>query len=168
MIDVRKYTRLEKEKTLFEKTPSPYFGKREWFTEEKVIVMRQGFFMVGFSFPKKYPFYAPVAKLMRPNILAKENQIKDHACSRVQSFNDDCDFCNVCDVYKPTSLCKWKWSPQTKLVEIFDDYIARFTPELTKIIDSFEKNYVLFFDGSELPTDIKNLVFDVSILLILG
>jgi ubiquitin-protein ligase len=154
-IEIRKNVRLGKEKTLFEKTPSPYFGKREWFMEEKVIVMKQGFFMVGFSFPKKYPFYAPVAKLMRPNILVKENQNKEV-----------CDLCNICDLYKPISLCKW--SPQNKLSEVFDDYIDRFTPDLTKIIDGFEKNYILFFGFEDLPTDIKNLVFDVSILLILG
>jgi len=146
-IEIRKNVRLGKEKTLFEKTPSPYFGKREWFMEEKVIVIKQGFFVVGFSFPKKYPFYAPVAKLMRPNILAKEYD------------EDRCQF-------KPMSL--HKWSPQNKLTEVFDDYITRFTPELTKMIDSFEKNYILFFGFEELPTDIKNLVFDVSILLILG
>lgn len=143
MIEISKNVRLGKEKTLFEKTPSPYFGKREWFAVERVVLVRQGFFIIGFSFPKNYPFYAPVARLMRPNVLAKE-------------FN----------LYKPASL--HKWSCQNKLIEVFDDYIARFTPELTKIIDSFEKNYILFFGDSELPTDVKNLVFDVSILLILG
>lgn len=141
MIDVKKHTRWEKEKNLFEKTPSPYFGKREWFMEEGVVVMKQGFFIVGFKFPKRYPFYAPVAKLMRPASLAKEF-----------------------DLYKPAH----KWSPQNKLVEVFDDYLTRFIPELTKMIDRFEKNYILFFGGEGLPTDIKNLVFDTSILLILG
>lgn len=109
--------------------------------EEGVVVMKQGFFIVGFKFPKRYPFYAPVAKLMRPASLAKEF-----------------------DLYKPAH----KWSPQNKLVEVFDDYLTRFIPELTKMIDRFEKNYILFFGGEGLPTDIKNLVFDTSILLILG